>query len=109
MDTQTIKAIIAKRVETNDELQAEVEQCWEELSSAIASDYEAAAKFLLEDCTADEASWVSEVYEEIIEKTQSEKFLDLLKQSAVRFPAENELHRMASNLEIAINSTYHKH
>lgn len=106
MNTQTIRSIINKRIATDDESQNEVDQCWEELSTALACDYEAARKFLLEDCTADEASWVSEVYEEIIDKTQNDRYLELLRKSVVRFPKENQKYFMSENLELAISSHY---
>lgn len=106
MNTQTIRDIINKRIATDDESQNEVDQCWEELSTALACDYEAARKFLLEDCTADEASWVSEVYEEIIEKTQDERYLELLRKSVARFPEENKEYRMSEILELVIDSHY---
>lgn len=46
---------------------------------------------LLEDCTADEAGWISEVYEEIIQKTQSEKYIELLKRLATRFLEKDKI------------------
>lgn len=106
MDTKIIRDIIAKREATSDEWQYGVEQCWEELSSALADDYRAARKFLLEDCTADEASWISEVYEEIIQKTQSGRYIDLLRRSIGRFPEEDRLHHMSRHLDTAIADYY---
>ncbi len=61
-------------------------------------------KFLLEDCTADEASWVSEVYDDIVYKTQSQEYIDLLRKSIDRFPEEAERHHMAENLDIAVKT-----
>lgn len=59
---------------------------------------------MLEDCTADEASWVSEVYDEILQKTRDEAFVELLKQSVERFPEEDKLLNMSRQLEIAIDN-----
>ena len=106
MNSQTIRSIILKREQTNDEWEHGVEQCWEELASAISSDYDAARTFLLEDCTAEEASWVSEVFEEIVQKTQSQEFIDLLRASIERFPEEDKLHRMSEHLDMAVKSCF---
>lgn len=102
--TEKIRAIIKKRAATNDEWQASVEKCWIELTDALTEDIEITRRFLLEDCTADEASWVSEIYDDIVYKTQSHEYIDLLRKSIERFPEEAERHRMAENLDIAVKS-----
>ncbi len=63
-----------------------------------------ARKFLLEDCTADEASWVSEIYDNIVYKTQSTEYVDILRKSIERFPEEAVKHHMSENLDIAVES-----
>ena len=77
MDTATISNLIRRRAATDDEWTDAVEKCWTELTDALTEDIDATRKFLLEDCTADEASWVSEVYDDIIYKTQSREYVDL--------------------------------
>lgn len=106
MDIKTIRSIIKKREATNDEWQYGVERCWEELSDALTSDYAAARQFLLVDATADEIAWVSEVFQEIIEKTQSERYVDLLREAVSRFPAEGEMRRVKNHLEDDIAMYY---
>lgn len=49
---------------------------------------------------------MSEVYEEIIEKTQDERYLELLRKSVARFPEENQKYRMSEILELVIGSHY---
>ncbi len=101
---EKIREIIKRREATNDEWQAGVEKCWAELTEALTEDIEVTRKFLLEDCTADEASWVSEVYDDIVYKTQSQEYIDLLRKSIDRFPEEAERHHMAENLDIAVKT-----
>ncbi|MDO4443619.1 MAG: hypothetical protein Q4B69_07075 [Slackia sp.] len=102
----TIRAIIEKRAATNDEWQAGVEKCWEELADVLTDDINVTRKFLLEDCTADEASWVSEVYDDIVRKTQSGEYIDLLRKSIERFPEEAEKYHMSDNLGIAVRTMF---
>lgn len=104
MNTETIREIIKKRAATNDEWQAGVEKCWAELTEALTEDIGATRKFLLEDCTANEASWVSEVYDDIIYKTQSREYINLLRKSIERFPEEDEKRHMSDNLDLAVKS-----
>lgn len=104
MSTDTIRAIIEKRAAINDEWQAGVAECWKELTDALVEDIDVARKFLLEDCTADEASWVSEVYDDIVYKTQSREYIDLLRKSIERFPKEAEKYHMSDNLDIAVRT-----
>lgn len=104
MNTDAIRGIIKKRAATNDEWQAEVERCWSELTDALTEDISATRKFLLEDCTADETSWVSEVYDDIVYKTQSREYVDLLRKSIERFPEEDHKRHMSDNLDLAVKS-----
>ncbi len=102
--TKKIRKIIQKRAATNDEWQAGVEQCWDELTDALTENIEVTRKFLLEDCTADEASWVSEVYDDIVRKTQSREYIELLRKSIARFPEEAAKHHMKDSLDLAVRS-----
>lgn len=102
--TDKIRAIIKKREDTNDEWQEGVEECWDELTSALTENVDVARKFLLEDCTADEASWVSEIYDNIVYKTQSTEYIDILRKSIECFPEEAVKHHMSENLDIAVKS-----
>lgn len=103
-DTDIIRAIIQKRAATDDEWQEGVEKCWEELTDALTDDIITTRKFLLEDCTADEASWVSEVYDDIVRKTQSQEYIGLLRKSIERFPEEAEKRHMSDNLNLAVDA-----
>lgn len=103
-NVDTIRAIVRKRAATNDEWQVGVEKCWAELTDALTEDIDVARKFLLEDCTADEASWISEVYDDIILKTQGREFVDLLRKSIERFPEEDKKYDLSGNLDLAVRT-----
>ena len=102
--TSTIRAIISKRAATNDEWQDGVERCWAELTDALTENIDTTRKFLLEDCTADEASWISEVYDDIVYKTQSREYIDLLRKSIERFPEEDKKRHLTENLELTVRT-----
>ena len=58
-------------------------------------------QFLDNDCTADQLSWMSEVYEEISAKLQSWEFIDALNRAADRFPEECKKHCIRDFIQFA--------
>ena len=87
--------IVKLREEEEDKDLSELPDYWE-TSPAIKAEIELFTRnlqetiqFLDNDCTADQLSWLSEVFEEISAKLQSWEFIDALKRAALRFP-ENE-------------------
>lgn len=100
----TIRKIIRKRSAMSDEWQTGVETCWIELVDALTENIDDTRKFLLKDCTADEASWVSEVYDDIVYKTQSREYIDLLRKSIERFPEEDKKLHLSENLDLAVKT-----
>lgn len=98
-----IRGIIAERAGTDDECYEDVDRCWAELGAAQTEDYETTEKFLLEDCTADEFAWVSEVYEEIFENAREMRYANLLRRAAKRFPEEEETLRIQKILDWVIS------
>lgn len=102
--TEKIRAIIEKRAATNDEWQAGVEECWAELTDALTQDFETTKRFLMEECDAEEYLLVSEVYDDIVFKTQSLDYVDLLRESMRRFPDLAKEYNLEKDLDIAVKS-----
>lgn len=88
MITEEIRAAIKKRAATDDEWAYGVEQCWKEEIEILSRNIEDAISFLETECTADEFSWLSEVFDDVAEKTQSRAFVDCLYRVAKKFPEE---------------------
>ena len=81
---------------------------WEK-SPAINAEIELFAKnlqetidFLDNDCTADQLSWMSEVFEEISAKLQSWDFIDALNRCADKYPEECKVYSIKECIEYAI-------
>ena len=72
--------------ETSPAIKAEIALFTRNLQETVA--------FLDNDCTADQLSWMSEVYEEISAKLQSWEFIDALKRAADRFPEECKIYNI---------------
>ena len=100
-------AIVKLREEEGDKLLPELPDYWE-TSPAIKAeialftrDLRETVAFLDSDCTADQLSWMGEVFEEISAKLQSWEFIDALKRAADRFPEECNKHRIHDSIAFA--------
>ena len=56
------------------------ESVWKSEVDAICTDLPAAIDFILSECTDEEFQWLSEVFDDIMDKTRSIGFLDTLRQ-----------------------------
>ena len=101
MITDEIRASITKRVATDDEWDFGVKQCWDEEIAILSRNIEDTIAFLENDCTADEFSWLSEVFDDVAEKTQSRAFVDCLYKVAKKFPDECKEYHIGRVLEFA--------
>jgi hypothetical protein len=88
MIADEIRTVLKKRSETDDEWTYGVEQCWQKEIEILSRNMDETISFLENDCTADEFSWLSEVFDDVAEKTQSRLFVDALHRVARKFPEE---------------------
>ena len=100
--------IINLREEEDRKHLSELPDYWEK-SPVINAEIELFAKnlqetigFLDNDCTADQLSWMSEVFEEISAKLQSWDFIDALRRCADKYPEECQIHNIMDCIEYAI-------
>ena len=100
--------IINLREEEDRKHLSEIPDYWEK-SPAINAEIELFTKnlqetigFLDNDCTADQLSWMSEVFEEISEKLQSWDFIDALGRCADKYPEECKVYNIKECIEYAI-------
>lgn len=56
------------------------ESVWQAEVDAICSDMVAPISFILAECTGEEFVWLSEVFDDVMDKTRSSAFLDCLRQ-----------------------------
>jgi len=99
MNAETIREIIAERAQTNDEREFGVERCWKKLTDALLEDLPWTIGFLDNECTADELSWISEVFEELILKSQSQELIACLRRAIAKYPEEDLRFNLTLNLD----------
>lgn len=93
--------IIEEREAIDDEWDYGIEQCHKKLIALFTENINESIKFLDNYCTADQFSWLSEVFDEIAEITQSHAFIDALKRLAVKYPDETKEYNILSFIESA--------
>lgn len=96
-----IQPIIEERESTDDEWEYGVEQCHKKLISLLSENIDETIIFLDNDCTADQFSWISEVFDEIADITQSYAFIDALKRLSIKYPEETKEYNILSFIESA--------
>jgi hypothetical protein len=88
MDIIKFREIIKQREETDDEWDYGVEQCWKREIEILSEDIQSTIEFLENECTAEEYVWISEVFDDIIEKKPSKELVACYKALIKKFPEE---------------------
>jgi len=92
MNVEKFREIIKERIristETQDEWDYGIEQCWKQEVEILSEDISGTIEFLKNECTADEYSWISEVLEELAERTHSKELVDCYRSLMGKYPEE---------------------
>lgn len=94
MITDKLRKAIANRAATDDEWDYGVQQSWKEILSIISESLDDTVSFIENDCTADEFSWLSEIYDEIIDVFPSKRIITALRKTASKYPDEVEKYNL---------------
>lgn len=90
--------------ECYDEWTFGIEQCWKQEIEILSEDISAAIAFLKDECTADEFSWISEIIDDLAERTQSRELVDVYKSLMSKFPEECKTYNISGSIEFAENA-----
>ncbi len=101
MITKEIRAVIAKRASIPDIWENFIEQCWKEETEILSRNISDTIDFLENECTADEFSWLSEIFDDVAERTQSREFVDCLYRIADKYSEESAKYHIVENLKYA--------
>lgn len=105
MNITAFRTVIKERQRIAEECQDEwdygIKQCWKQEIELLSEDIPSSIAFLVEECSAEEFSWISEVIDDIVEKTQSREFLDCYKKLAVKYQDECKEYNIAGSIKIA--------
>mgnify|MGYP006878679481 CR=1 FL=1 len=101
MDVQKFKEVIRRRKETHDEYDYGVEMCNKEEIQILAEDIPSTIEYLKNDCTADEFVWISEIIDDLAEKTQNRELMECYKSLMGKFPEESKRYHVDFCIECA--------
>ena len=90
MLTDDIRKGIQQRASVDDEWDYGVQQSWKYVLSIISQNPEGIISFLENDCTGEELSWLSEIFNEIIDIFPNHSVIDILRKTADKYPVETE-------------------
>lgn len=88
MITEKIRKAIAQRATVNDEWDYGVQQSQKAILSIISESPDDTIHFIENECTADELSWLSEIYDEMIDIFPSQRLIEALRKAADKYPEE---------------------
>lgn len=101
MDVQKFKEVIRRRKETHDEYDYGVEMCNKEEIQVLAEDIPSTIEYLKNDCTADEFVWISEIIDDLAEKTRNRELMEYYKSLMGKFPEESKRYHVDFCIECA--------
>ncbi|EFQ47514.1 hypothetical protein [Lactobacillus iners] len=101
MDVQKFKEVIRRRKETHDEYDYGVEMCNKEEIQILAEDIPSTIEYLKNDCTADEFVWISEIIDDLAEKTRNRELMECYKSLMGKFPEESKRYHVDFCIECA--------
>ena len=73
-----VKSIIEKRKSYDPEDYINIEKSWNELTDKLCENLDESIKYLSNECQYEEFSWISEVFDAVVDKTQSKEFIACL-------------------------------
>ena len=78
-----------------------IQQCCKKEISLLTADMDETIRFLDTECTGDEYVWLSEVFDDVAEITQSRRFIEALYRLADKYPEETKEYNILSFIESA--------
>ena len=79
MDVQKFREVLKELNETEIEYDYGIEMCWKEEVEILSEDIPSTVEYLKNECTADEFVWISEIIDDLAEKTRSRELIECYK------------------------------
>ena len=90
MTTEEIRKTIKKRSTINNEWDYGIQQRRDDILKVLSENLNETINFIENNCTAEEFSWLSEIFNEIIDIFPSKIIIETLRKTAKKFPIEVE-------------------
>ena len=93
-------ALVAEREKIGGDIDYDSNHVIREMIDLLTEDVPATVSFLDNECSESQFIWMSEIFDEIVEKTKSKDFIEALRRTARKYPEATEKY----NLEYFIDS-----
>ena len=101
MDIQKFREVLKRRDETHNEYDYGLEMCWREEVEILSEDIPSTIEYLKNECTADEFVWISEIIDDLAEKTRNRELIECYKSLMGKFPEESKRYHVDFCIECA--------
>lgn len=78
-----------------------LDRLWNDLANLLSENIEDTINFMNNEINGEEFVWISEVFYDIADKTQSKEFIKALYEIAKKFPGETKKYNIISDIEFA--------
>lgn len=95
------RAMLEERSNLHPEDDHGIEELWQRETEFLAADIQATIQFLKTECTPEEFTWMSEVFEDLIERTQSRELFAVLKETSEKYREETAQYHIEYSLKAA--------
>lgn len=102
LDTAKLHAIMARYPHIHPEDAYELDRYWEDLSDALLEDIDGTIQYLLTEASAEELERISEVTDELVERTQSVPLIEAIRTAYCRHSQTRNDHLLFENLDMSI-------
>ncbi len=101
MDVQKFREVLKELNETEIEYDYGIEMCWKEEVEILSEDIPSTVEYLKNECTADEFVWISEIIDDLAEKTRSRELVECYKNLMNKYSEETKEYYIGFCIECA--------
>lgn len=98
-----INEIISRRVKLHLEDDFETQKCWDKEIEILSRDISETLNFIENDCSDEIFCWIAEIFEDVVEITQSSEFVTAIRNRAEKIVDEENRHSVETDIRFAEN------
>jgi hypothetical protein len=88
MNIEQLRGVIERNMALDPNDDFGTEKCWEEMTAILSEDIVATLHYFENECTDEEFYWLGAVFEDVAEKTQSKKLIQVLRNRLTKVTPE---------------------
>ncbi len=101
MINNEIRKVLSRRISLHPEDDYAIEQCWEQEVEILSKDREETIHFLCVEASDDELAWLSEIFDDLILKTQDIGLLEAIRIRAASVDNSQDRHSVDVGIKSA--------